>query len=331
MAFQALMDLSPFIQIPQSFTLFMAPPAWGKTSLLLGLPGAWVFVSPLRALAEELGERLKNEGYKVKILRQRGAKEWEQFSTDPSGILIATVETLPTTIPLHVRQKCFFVLDEFHLFLQWGESFRPILLEKFFAWAHQGLRFLALTATMKDREINEVKVWVSHSFDHIFIIDVGNNRFLRRPKKIIKYGFKTLRLQRLIVWHALQSEKRGIIFCRTRAEVARWHDWFLRQKITCLACVGGEVAAFREELKNKNSVWIVTTSALSHGVNLPSFSDVYITYDPKCSSMWLQMAARGGRRGEEFTVHTVGKLSLKTWLRVMCFDVLVRARLYLRL
>src|SRR5690606_34584057 len=149
---------------------------------LLGLPGAWVFVSPLRALAEELGERLKNEGYRVKVLRRRGDEEWEKFCVNPQGILIGTVETLPSTIALHVRQKCFFVLDEFHLFLQWGESFRPILMEQFFAWANQGVRFLALTATMKAKELNEVKAWVSHSFGHIFILDGGNNRFLRSPK-----------------------------------------------------------------------------------------------------------------------------------------------------
>lgn len=321
------MDLAPILQTPASLTVLIAPPAWGKTSLLLSLPKPWIFVSPLRALAEELAQRMKDEGHRVRILRARSDEAWKHFCANPNGILIATVETLPEKMPPNIVKRCFFVFDEFHLFLQWGESFRPILREALYSWMSQGVRALALTATLKTHERDELSGWSECALDHVTIVDVGNCQFLHRPKKVDRYSANAF-IKRRIWLSALREEGRGMIFCRTRKEVQAWLKWFNYYQIPALGCVGGQVADFQKRLPTKEWSWIVATSALSHGVNLPSFKNVFITYNPLCSSMWLQMAARGGRRGEEFYVHTIDKLSLGEKVRQRLFDVWTRLRLY---
>lgn len=324
------MDLKPFLAIPHTLTLFIAPPAWGKTTLLLDLPGPWIFVSPLRALAEEFAERAKQSGAKVKILRRRSDQAWENFAKRPSGILVATPETLPKVLPKEVTKKCFLVLDEFHLFLDWGADFRPLLREQFYAWSEQKISILALSATVEERHQAEIYRWAEHSFQHVFQIDMGNMRFKHPPTKAYCYS-KIAQLKRRLVWEARKKNSSGIVFCHTRAQVYEWNLWFKRRGIKSLGCVGGEVERFRQELAKLGDVsWIVTTSALSHGVNLPSFKNVFIAYKPDNKSMWLQMAARGGRRGEGFKLHTLDKPTLIQKIKLSLFDMLVKLDLYLR-
>lgn len=326
------MEIAHLLQTPSSLTLFIAPPAWGKTSLLLDMPGPWIFVAPLRALAEEFAERIKAEGRKVKILRRRNQKEWQSFAKNPQGILVATPETLPSHLPQIIVEKCVLVLDEFHLFQKWGEDFRPLLREQLYAWANLGARILGLSATVDKEQIGEVKRWRQHGFEQIIIIDIGNMRFKNPPKRILNYGKNRTALKRRVYWESRKNHNSGIIFCKSRWQVKLWQEWFELRRIPSLACVGGQVEQFRKNLaKQEKTAWIVTTSALSHGVNLPSFNHVFIDHKPDSHSMWLQMAARGGRKGEAFYLHAMEMEdnSVKQKLKIWTFDVLVRTQLYL--
>lgn len=330
-AFQEPMEIAPLINIPRSLTLFIAPPAWGKTSLLLQLDGPWIFVSPLRALAEEFAARVLESEKRVRIVRSRNDEAWKSFAQNPKGILVATPETLPTHLPLLIRKKCFLVLDEFHLFMSWGASFRPYLLEQFYAWGAQGSRILALSATIELDQMNEIKKWREHVFDSLFVIDLGNMQFKNKPFKQLNYGKNIGALKRRFVFEVKRKKSSGIIFCHTRNEVAQWCSWIESQGLVALGCVGGEVEAFRESLaKLKKIDWIVSTSVLSHGVNLPSFEHVFIAYKTDSPSMWLQMAARGGRRGEAFQLHSLESATFKHKCLIWCFDMLIKIKLYLK-
>lgn len=267
---------------------------------------------------------------KVRTLRRRNDQAWENFAKRPSGILVATPETLPRVLPKEVLRKCFLVLDEFHLFLDWGADFRPLLREQFYAWTEQGISILALSATIESHHQGEIHGWFNHSFNMVFQINVGNMRFKHPPTKAHCYT-RVQQLKRRLVWEARKKNNSGIIFCHTRAQVYDWNLWFKRRGIKSLGCVGGEVERFRQELAKAGEVnWIVTTSALSHGVNLPSFKHVFIAYRPDSRSMWLQMAARGGRRGEGFILHTLDKPKFIQKIKLSLFDMLVRLDLYLR-
>ena len=326
------MEITPLISTKNSFTLFLAPPAWGKTTLLLNLPGPWIFVSPLRALAEEFYERVQATGERVKILRSRKDETWAKFCKNPRGILIATPETLPSHFPQNILEQCFMVLDEFHLFLHWGETFRPYLTEQFFSWANQGIPVLGLSATVDQSQLQEIQLWREHCFDHLFVINVGNMQFKHPPTKHTRYGKRVDRLKRRMVFESLNENNRGIIFCGSRAQVFYWCNWLNRRGVKSLGCVGGQVEQFRQGLKeNPDATWIVTTSALSHGVNLPSFDHVFIAHEPDRESIWLQMAARGGRKGEKFHLHSLQKAKAHEKMRVWLFDILVKFKLYLSL
>ena len=326
------MKIQPLLQMRSSLTIFIAPPAWGKTSLLLELDAPWIFVSPLRALAEEFAQRLTQLNRKVRILRKRNDHAWVEFAKNPQGILVATPETLPSHLPAKVISECVLVLDEFHLFQTWGEEFRPLLREQLYAWANLGARILGLSATIEVDQMSEIKAWLAHGFDFIFIIDLGNMRFKNAPEKIYRYGKNLLAMKRRIYWESKVTRSKGIIFCKTRHQVKHWIHWFSSQRLNALACVGGQVEGFRLELENNQNVqWIITTSALSHGVNLPSFDHVFIDHRPNLESMWIQMAARGGRKGEKFYLHCMDKSQIAEKIKIWCFDVLVRTHLYLKM
>lgn len=325
------MEIQPLLEVESSLTILIAPPAWGKTSILLGLKGPWIFVAPLRALAEEFAKRLVQEGMKVKLLKSRNQSQWRDFAKNPSGVVVATPETLPSHLPANVIEKCIVVLDEFHLFQKWGADFRPLLREQLYAWSNLGARILGLSATIDGEQLDEIKMWSKHAFEHINIIDLGNMRFKNPPFKIFRYGNDCMAMRRRIYWESRKPETRGIIFCKTRNHVSRWLEWFAARKISCLGCVGGEVDQFRHSLLQAadKTTWIVCTSVLSHGVNLPSFSHVFLDHKPESQSMWIQMAARGGRRGEKFYLHTMDSNKLREKLEIWTFDVLVRSHLYL--
>jgi superfamily II DNA or RNA helicase len=58
-----------------------------------------------------------------------------------------------------------------------------------------------------------------------------------------------------------------------------------------------------ERLKSQpNPDFIISTTVLSHGVNLPKIEKLFFTYKVENPDLWIQMVARGGRKGEEFQV-----------------------------
>lgn len=97
-----------------------------------------------------------------------------------------------------------------------------------------------------------------------------------------------------------------LVFCKYRNEVVELTQLFNKVGIKSLGCVGGETGKFQVELAKCSDLKIIfATSALSHGVNLPSIAEVYLTYKVSCIDFWIQMVGRGGRKGEQFQLHTM--------------------------
>ena len=318
--------LWPLLDTPSSFTLFIAPPAWGKTRLLLRLyekrrPRPMVFLSPLRALADQFYRDCrcslkKSQGAKVAKLAAMGNQDRDRegilrrFGKGEVDFLILTPE-MATSSFLHLASIMtpppLFVLDEFHLFYLWGHTFRPRIWEMAMGISCLGAPLLGLTATfsdtLKDMWRRDFKV----AMDHLFVIDLGNQTFQYPPEKVVCFpGFLRRTFTRLFL-RELFKDVRGTIlfFCRYRHQVDQWLDFCHRHGIEALGCKGGETPFFSQALTAMP--WprcIFATMALSHGVNLPPITKVFISYRVENLDFWIQMCARGGRQGQAYHVYT---------------------------
>ncbi len=313
-------SLENLLITPQSMTMLLAPPAWGKTSILLKLRERWqghiIYISPLRALALEFADRMEKEG---KLLFPKTRKELQSnqksFFQKKEGLMIVTAEVLSDSFFDFAKEKSnniIIVFDEIHLFFHWGKSFRPWLEELLYLAVNSEISLLGLTATLDKEYLKRLESDFLLGLEKIFIIDLGNGKLIYKPLKVLNYrmrGKKAL-VKRLRNELSIQevSQETFLVFCQFRAEVEFWIKWSKRLKINALGCVGGETDLFQLELKsNPRPDIIFTTTALSHGVNLPAISKIFLLYPIERRDFWVQMVGRGGRNGEEYNLYHMEK------------------------
>ena len=325
------MDLTPILAVPNSFTLLMAPPAWGKTRLLLrqmdGGDDIWIFLSPLRALADEFYRSC--EGISARYLIEKG-EDWGGVRR-AKGMAPTVVVTTPECLraekleSIAKGRRICVVMDEFHLFYLWGHSFRPQLWDSLLALSCRGFSFLGLSATMN--QVIRREWWRDFplAFDVMVEIDLGNGRFKHLPQMIhyfSPWGGRMLE-RRFLSMLPLRRDATVLYFCRYRRQVDAWVAFCRRQGVLALGCKGGEVERFIQEMDSlsKPPAVIFTTTALSHGVNLPRIDKVFLSYVVESRDFWLQMATRGGRRGGPFQIYTLN--SYKNSLLKCLFSLLL--------
>lgn len=292
-----------FLNLKNSFLLLVAPPGWGKTSIILKIlkqssHKKFIFISPLKALVNEQREVLSKFVYDGPLLKFSKAKE---------KIFLCTPESFLKGKGSNLNAKDIIIIwDEFHLLDSWGSTFRPTLWEVFYLLASKNYSFLALTATLENSFTQFLNSVIPLNFSDSAILDYGNYTFKNRPQKIIKVLHKNILYDNLKGLKKSSSEGKTIIFCAYRNEVEYVSRFLEQENIKSLSCVGGETDKFAQELKkDPNYDVIVSTSCLSHGVNLPKISKVFITYNVERRADWFQMVGRGGRRGECFSVYSL--------------------------
>lgn len=331
-----------------SFVLFLAPPAWGKTRMIeeLWLEGerGVIFVSPLRALALEVFERFKKHKH---VFYLEGQGEWREIQKDFKNarkpFLVTTPECLNSEFYDFLdasNNKPLVVIDEFHLFYIWGEEFRPQLFECVMAFALTKAPLLGLSATMKSELIGKWKYDFSFSVDHLFLLDLGNQSLLYPPQqKHFFFSFFPKIFRRRFIYELLKEENTTLLyFCSRRHEVDQWLDFCARRGILALGCKGGEVQGFIEALKKYPQPRVIfATSALSHGVNLPPLSKVFIGEALGQKDFWLQMAGRGGRKGEHYDLFSFDEFEgnfrykCRIFIKELFYDFIVKWKLLIAL
>lgn len=306
----------------------ISPPASGKTTLLLEifaqLPSQrWIFLSPLRALAEEFYLRVKD------IIPTQMYWRNSDHLILPEGLIIVTPEQVDQKL---VRQLegAVVIVDEIHLWDHWGNSFRPVMWEAYFSLTEKSPLMIHLTATVNAELTEWIELSRSH-FDEIFVFDYGNNQMKYSPQKTILYPLSMKSNVQQSIKRKLKQKNMGVrlVFCAYREEVRQWKRWCDENGLFALCCVGGEARAFQQELALIPHVpdVIISTTVLSHGVNLPEITGVYFTYQVKDQDFWLQMVTRGGRRGQSYEVITFDKQFIKASRRPMAFFAMVRDEL----
>lgn len=274
-----------------------------------------VYLSPLRALANEVYSNLKKREEK-NIFLSGGEMPLEDVFTGfikaKKSFLVSTMELLSEEFLeelFELDQKVLFVIDEFHLFYYWGENFRPVLHDRFLALLNFCFPVLAVTATMADEVMTNLKKDLVYYQDFWIHLDYGNHELHRKPAKQLSfYGMKPGYIQKAF-WRELRQKEEAqvfLYFCAYRSQVDELTQRARRLGFKALGCVGGEVENFLQEIEENNSKidCIFSTTTLSHGVNLPEVKKVFIDYEVRNYDFWLQMIGRGGRQGSDYEVYT---------------------------
>lgn len=303
-----------------SLLIFTAPPGWGKTQKIIEWhqenEASIVYISPLRALTDEFHKRC--HGLK-RVYRPIDTNNWQTyFKCNKNSLLIVTAEELnEERCDLVINKRALFIIDEIHLFYYWGESFRFKIFELWMKLAAHDCDVVVMTATMEIMLKQKILQDALCNFNEIYQFDQGLNQFQNNPHQALCYP-KQKWIHSEIQCQLKKPQTYPIlVFVAYRSQVERWLSWADKNSIRAIGCVGGEAKTFTENIGREKWQLIVATSVLSHGVNLPVVSHVFLTYSIEVTEFWYQMAGRGGRRGETFTLHHMNKKLRGQWSSVV--------------
>jgi len=233
--------------------LLTSPPASGKTfwihSLKHALPNkSFLVVSPLRALADECK---KNWGQLISVMTP------EEYLGKKGGYDVV-------------------IFDEFHLNFYWGDSFRPFMWEAFYEIVENAELTILLTATLTKEMKAEVELFQSH-FDRLFWVNCGNQILRTLPHSYIKFPGPSSLLDFLLQERKNTGTK--LIFCAYRNEVFAVTASLRKKGFSVIPCIGGESKHMTQRLEEcPLPDFIVSTTVLSHGVNLPVIQKIFFLY-----------------------------------------------------
>lgn len=316
-------------------TLLIAPTGWGKTTLLFDLikksDSSWVYLAPLRALANEFylraqnkikGSTLVSHAREVQNLVGRGL----EFK-----LIVITPELMSEKFFNHLKGKVNFIFDEIHLFYYWGDTFRPKLFDIYMEVVVRDYPALFLTATMDASLLNRFNEDLKSASQKSFIINIKNHTLKKDPFKTsyIPSCFKEMVLDDVIFKKTTHTK---LIFCAYRSQVHYLKNKIQRLNKTVVTCIGGESQFLAAKLHQcPNPDFIIATSAASHGVNLPKISIVYIMMKVGSYDFWIQMVGRGGRQGEEYEVYSMDDYRITRLNKVRSVLILTLKKLWLKI
>jgi ATP-dependent DNA helicase RecQ len=316
------------------FTLLVAPPASGKTSLLLDLfreGGRFVYFSPLRALTDEFYQRANEY---ITTCSPREKDKFSSFLNGANGLVVSTSEEWNFFVRGNAWELSsidLVIFDEIHLFFYWGHTFRPVLFESLLEWGLAPFPLLGLTATFGRALFEEWRDSFTLSRENLYFIDFGNQKLKCRPE-IFWYP----KILRNLFWQRFEEAvlnpdlfEKILCFLPYREMVDRWALELEIRSIPAVGFKGGEGGEVGERfLKRQNEIkCLFSTTVLSHGVNLPPFSKIFIGFHIAEPDFWIQMVGRGGRDGRPFQVFTFDcyfltwKEKIKSLLRVFLYAI----------
>jgi len=236
-------NLSPLISLKSTFTLMLAPPGWGKTTLILNIynefEGKVVFISPLKALAMEFFKRASHLKNVYSLSGNQGHEDNEKlFLKAKKAMLVLTAEKLSDEIVRKGHEEnILFIFDEFHLFYYWGQSFRPLLFEKLMAAANNGAQMMGLTATMDPKLLETWKNDFTLAVDNMYLLNLGNQKLLNKPTKVYNFSMLSKNIFYRYFFREVfdrANDKTILFFCRYRRDVEMWMDFSKRRKLSAI-------------------------------------------------------------------------------------------------
>jgi ATP-dependent DNA helicase RecQ len=282
----------------QELIILTSPPASGKTYWIYSLRKSFkttsiLVISPLRALADECRAKWGDD---IQVMTP---EEWLGKKK------IADI----------------VIFDEFHLFFYWGDSFRPLMWEMFFEVSQKSFLTFLLTATLNENMKGEILLFKTQ-FDSIYWVNNGNQKLMYKPFRYVQAP------SRRWIQNQFECEQKNsdvkLIFCQYRQEVFALEKKLTSMGYSCVSCVGGEAKFMSQRLRDcPRPDFIISTTVLSHGVNLPAIKKIYFTYKVLNVDFWIQMVARGGRRGDRYQVFALEKPFELKWNKYLNFFIVL--------
>lgn len=279
-----------------------------------------LYITPLKALAKDLEQALKEPIVDLKlpykVERRTGDTSYSQKARQQKSlpeILLTTPESLSLLLTQKDIEKQFanlkmIIVDEWHELLS---TKRGVLLELGLArlkkWSPQA-QIWALTATINNlQEAAQVAVGVDRTptlvtaqMDREIIIDC----ILPESIQNLPWaGYLGIRMLPYVIAN-LDLNSPTLIFTNTRSQAERWFQGILEAKPewkTFIALHHSSIdkktrANIEENIKSGELRFVVCTSALDLGIDLPPVQKVIQIGSPKSVARLIQRAGRSSHR-----------------------------------
>lgn len=279
-----------------------------------------LYISPLKALAKDVEQTLKEPiidlQLALRVEKRTGdtlASQKLRQKKSPPEILLTTPESLSLmladkNIKAHFATLRMIIVDEWHEFLG---SKRGVLLELCLAHLKAGtphVQIWALTATIGNiKEAAHVCLGIDRSATiitaHMQREVIIESILPRSVDKLPWVGYLGLRMLPLVL-EKLDPEFPTLIFTNTRSQAERWFLGILTlkpewQPIIALHHSSIEKAsrtAIEERIKSGELRFLVCTSGLDLGIDLPPVKKVIQVGSPKSVLRLIQRAGRASHR-----------------------------------
>lgn len=308
--------------------LLLVGTSGGKTEAILGASilhpkrGIHVQIEPLRALQNDMCERLQKLGMRIVVLNSDlPSKLYLKAIADIKNRQVDCVLTTPEQLEkkavfqaLNCAGVATFAIDEAHCLLEYGGDFRPSYdrIGTFIRHLDHRPVVAACTATLAPDGIDKVVKSLGLNLPVCYqgtvdrpeirqhVIEIGDA--LHRNERDLIEKERCRRLKKVLKEHAVDGDG-AIVYCNTVSQT--------RQVTQLLVKAGYQAEAFYAELpakqkedirgrfRSKNAPIIVATSAFGMGMDKPNIRLIVHMSLPLSVEDYWQKTGRAGRDGRK--------------------------------
>ncbi|EWG07883.1 MAG: DEAD/DEAH box helicase [Candidatus Aramenus sulfurataquae] len=277
---------------PMKNYLLSAPTGSGKTYLakyvLENRERIAVYVSPLKALAKEVYEEVKEKRKAKYVDSEVYEDDLGKFNAD---VLLSTYEKFDSAIRHQykwLKEVSVVLIDEVHNV----ESDRGMAIENIVLWAkNNDVPLISLSATLPNLE--EYRKWLNaevisqdkravplhECVAYPFVLRCYDNDFNLPLNSFAHVRNAKLQVLLSVMEYIKNLGKNALIFVRSRKSTEALRDTLLKFGFKVERYHSGlppeEKKRIIDALKNGDVNFLVTTTALGQGVNLPVFATVF--------------------------------------------------------
>lgn len=297
----------------KTMLLASLPTGSGKTlcftAPMLIQKGITLSIYPLIALMSDQEKRFSSSGFNPVVFkggqsRDERREKFKLLEDGESKVIVTNIEMLLSLIKSgelgRIKKKIeTVVIDEVHTILEWGDSFRPALLEiKSVLDYIEPDNIYAFSATINSDTGRKI-IDLIFNGKKPYIVHASADR-----ENIFYHGVRTLSLEHDMLKILSNKEMRpSVVFCPSREKTEYWAQKMKKKGFDTSfyhALLAREEKKKREEwfYSSKDGV-LFATIAFGMGVSKDDIRSVIHTFVPPDSSSFLQESGRGGRDGKE--------------------------------